>query len=83
MAVTAPMSYTIQLTMINNATWYVDTNEFTLAGIQQDPVSLIGSYLRGSNKSTIHVWSAAGNSGTEAYVNPAQIVSFVVTRTYS
>lgn len=77
------MTYTIQLTMNNNAIWYVDTNEFVVGGIMQDPTSLIGTYLRGSQKAVMHVWSAAGNTGTEAYVNPQQIVSFIISYTYS
>lgn len=69
---------TIQLTMINNAIWYVDPSELFMGGIPVDPTSLVGNYIVGTRGPMLHVWSAAGGTGTEAWVNPKQVVSMTI-----
>lgn len=69
----------INIKMNNGDLFYVDTTLFTSGGIPENAHSLMRNYIRGSQSTTLHVFTAANNGGTEAWVNPLLISSYTIS----
>ncbi|WCS69434.1 hypothetical protein Goe24_00540 [Bacillus phage vB_BsuM-Goe24] len=69
----------VEITMIDQKVWYVNTEDLNTLGVSESPDSFIGNYIRGSRGPMLRVNAAADMTGEERFINPALIVDLKVT----
>lgn len=69
----------VEITLINNAKYFVPAEVFETFGVPETADGVIGSYIAGSRGPILKVNTLVGMNGETHYINPRHIASFKIT----